>query len=118
MLTASELQACQLSQLNPITANSISFGPMAHSLLTSPKFSIIPTQAVLRPYPEDFFPWVLLVGGVWGGMSGVRSSPTASGQDSLLLLKFLAVKSVLELRQDEASPFEATIGGTQKPKLG
>jgi hypothetical protein len=53
-------------------------------------------------------------------MSGVRSSPTASGQDSLLLLKFLAAKSVLELRQDEVSRVQTTTGGggTQNPKLG
>lgn len=44
-------------------------------------------------------------------MSGVRSSPTASGQDSLLLLKFLAAKSVLELRQDEVSRVQTTTGG-------
>lgn len=50
-------------------------------------------------------------------MSGVKSSPTASGQDSLLFLKFLAVKSVLELRQDESSSVQTTIGGTQKPKI-
>lgn len=61
----------------------------------------------------------MLVGGVWGGMSEVRSSPPASRQDSLLLLKFPAGKSVFqELRQDEASLVQATIGGTYKPKLG
>lgn len=54
LLIASELRACQLSQLNPITASSISFGPMEHSLITSPKFSIILTKALLWPYPEEF----------------------------------------------------------------
>lgn len=48
---ALEQRACQLSQLNPITASSISFGPMEHSLITSPKISIIRTKA---PYPKDF----------------------------------------------------------------
>lgn len=50
-LAALELCACQLSQLNPITASSISFGPTEHSLITSPKISIIRTKA---PYPKDF----------------------------------------------------------------
>ena len=63
LLIASELQACQLSQLNPITASSISFGPMEHSLITSPKFSIIPTKALLWSYPEEFS---LGTAGGWG----------------------------------------------------
>lgn len=54
LLIALELRACQLSQLNPITASSFSFGPMEHSLITSPKFSIIPTKAPLWPCPEEF----------------------------------------------------------------
>lgn len=53
-LAALELHACQLSQLNPITASSISFGPMEHSLITSPKISIIPTKAPHWPYPKEF----------------------------------------------------------------
>lgn len=81
LLIASELQACQLSQLNPITVSSISFGPMEHSLRTSPKFSIIPTKAPLWPHPEEFS---LGADGGWGmgvGLSGASSSPTASRQE-------------------------------------
>lgn len=81
LLTALELRACQLSQLNPITASSISFGPMEHSLITSPKFSIIPTKAPLWPHPEEFS---LGAAGGWGvgvGLSGASSSPSAGRQD-------------------------------------
>lgn len=76
LLIALELRACQLSQLNPITASSISFGPMEHSLITSPKFSIIPTKAPLWPYPEEFS---LGAAGGWGmgvGLSRPSFSPT------------------------------------------
>lgn len=88
-LAALELHACQLSQLNPITASSISFGPMEHSLITSPKISIIRTKA---PYPKDFSRGS---GGGWSAGDPLFLDRSQTGLPPLA--RFLAVERVLEL---------------------